>query len=153
MQPSQPAAQAPAGQAATRERRPRPAERRPTLAEANAPRVRLDNGRLHGSVSLMGGRIDHVTLADYRETIDPNSPEIALLSPPGRPNPYFAEFGWVAGDKGTPVPDATTLWQAEGGELTAQIARHPDLGQRAGARLRPADRASTRTTCSRSSRR
>src|SRR3954466_2272558 len=34
------------------------------LAEANAPRVRLDNGRLHGSVSLLGGRIDQVTLAD-----------------------------------------------------------------------------------------
>ncbi|HVI17351.1 MAG TPA: membrane protein insertase YidC, partial [Gaiellales bacterium] len=82
--------------------------------------VRLDNGRLHGSISLLGGRIDQVTLADYHETIDPSSPEIALLSPPGRPNPYFAQFGWVAGDKGTPVPDATTLWQAQGGELTAQ---------------------------------
>ena len=26
----------------------------------------------------------------------------------------------MAGDKGTPVPDAKTLWQAQGGELTPQ---------------------------------
>src|ERR687883_570887 len=53
----------------------------PEGAEASVPRVRLDNGRLHGSVSLLGARIDQVTLADYRETIDPSSPEITLLSP------------------------------------------------------------------------
>src|SRR3954447_3206641 len=119
VQPSQPAAQAPAGQAATGAA---PAAGGPQgdQAEANAPRVRLDNGRLHGSVSLLGGRIDQVTLADYRETIDPNSPEITLLNPPGSANPYFAEFGWVGGDKAVAVPDRQTLWRAEGDKLTPQ---------------------------------
>ena len=35
-------------------------------------------------------------LARYRETVDPKSPLITLLSPQGSPDPYFAEFGWVA---------------------------------------------------------
>ena len=70
-------------------------------ALAQSPRVRIDNGAVHGSIALKGGRIDDVTLANYRETVDPNSPEIVLLSPPGAPHPYFAEFGWVAGDAGT----------------------------------------------------
>src|SRR5436305_5771736 len=120
VQPSQPAAQAPAGQPATGQAPAATGAAQADLAEANAPRVRLDNGRLHGSVSLLGGRIAQVTLADYHETIDPSSPEITLLSPPGKPNPYFAQFGWVAGDQGAPVPDATTLWQAQGNELTPQ---------------------------------
>ncbi len=91
-----------------------------TRAEALAlsPRVRIDNGSVHGSIALKGGRIDDVTLASYRETIDPNSPEIELLSPPGAPAPYFAEYGWVAGDAATVIPGAETLWTAEGGELT-----------------------------------
>ena len=62
--------------------------------------MRIDNGAIHGSIALKGGRIDDVTLASYRETVDPNSPEIVLLSPPGAPHPYFAEYGWVAGDAG-----------------------------------------------------
>jgi YidC/Oxa1 family membrane protein insertase len=84
-------------------------------ALAQSPRVPIDNGALHGSISLKGGRIDDITLARYRETVDPNSPEITLLSPPGAPNPYFAEYGWVAGEQGVPMPGAETLWQAEGG--------------------------------------
>jgi YidC/Oxa1 family membrane protein insertase len=88
-------------------------------ALAQSPRVRIDNGAVHGSVALKGGRIDDVTLARYRETVDPNSPEIVLLSPPGAPNPYFAEFGWVPADGATFMPGPDTLWAAEGGELTA----------------------------------
>ncbi|HEX8374529.1 MAG TPA: membrane protein insertase YidC, partial [Geminicoccaceae bacterium] len=88
-------------------------------AAEQAPRVRIDNGRLHGSVSLKGARIDDVTLADYHETVNPASPEITLLAPSGRPNPYFAEFGWVAGDQAVPVPTAQTVWRAEGERVTA----------------------------------
>ncbi|MCB1884866.1 MAG: membrane protein insertase YidC [Geminicoccaceae bacterium] len=78
------------------------------------PRLRIDNGRLHGSLSLKGGRIDDVTLADYHATIDPASPEIELLNPVGAPDPYFAEFGWVPGDGATAVPGEDALWKAEG---------------------------------------
>jgi YidC/Oxa1 family membrane protein insertase len=84
------------------------------------PRLRIDNGRIHGTVSLKGARIDRVTLAQYRETIDPNSPEITLLSPPGSSAPYFAEFGWVGAQDAAPgsMPNADTLWQAQGERLT-----------------------------------
>ena len=86
----------------------------PVPAGPEAPRLRIDNGRLHGSISLKGARIDRLTLADYRETIASNSPEITLLSPPGSSNPYFAEFGWVGGAGAGPVPSSETVWQAQG---------------------------------------
>src|SRR5262249_10106793 len=54
-------------------------------------------------------------LAKYRETVDPKSENIVMLSPGGTPNAYFAEFGWVG--EGTPLPNDTTIWQANGDKL------------------------------------
>ncbi|MFO1036760.1 MAG: membrane protein insertase YidC [Geminicoccaceae bacterium] len=88
-------------------------------ALAQSPRVAIDNGALHGSIALKGSRIDDVTLARYHETVDPSSPEIVLLSPPGSPHPYFAEYGWVGGEPSTVVPGTDTLWSAQGDKLTA----------------------------------
>ena len=87
-------------------------------AIAEQPRVRINTPRLHGSVALTGGRIDDLTLATYHETVDPKSPEVVLLWPKGTKDPYFAEFGWVAGTSGTKVPGPDTQWSASGGPLT-----------------------------------
>src|SRR4030042_830517 len=71
--------------------------------------------RTHGSISPRGARIDDVSLTQYRETVDPKSPIIVLLSPSGSPHPFYAEFGWV-GAAGTPVkvPGADTVWGRRG---------------------------------------
>ena len=75
-------------------------------------RVELSSRRLHGSVAVKGARIDDLTLADYRETIDETSPEITLLSPSRAPNPYFASFGWASATPGVAVPGPETVWRA-----------------------------------------
>ncbi len=90
-----------------------PAQPEAAPAAAAAPRLPIDNGRLHGSVSLAGARIDDVTLADYHVTVERNSPEIVLLRPAGHPDAYFAEFGWVAATPGVVVPDARTPWRSD----------------------------------------
>ena len=62
---------------------------------AQTPRVRIDTPGMHGSIALIGGRIDDVTLVRYRETLDPNSPEIVLLSPLGSADPASPRpAGW-----------------------------------------------------------
>ncbi|HYH18905.1 MAG TPA: membrane protein insertase YidC [Azospirillum sp.] len=90
------------------------------LAEqfAAGTRVKISTPSLHGSVNLVGGRIDDLTLANYHVTPNPKSPEIVLLSPAGAPNGYYAEFGWVPEDRSVPTPDASTRWTAQGTELT-----------------------------------
>ena len=40
-----------------------------------------------------------------------------LLNPPGAPDTYFAEFGWVAGDEATAVPGRDATWRADRGEV------------------------------------
>src|SRR5262245_29838950 len=89
-------------------------------ALAQSPRVQIETPRLAGSIALKGGRIDDLALTQYRETVDPKSPPIVLLSPSGSPHPFYAEFGW-APPAGTNVrgPDQNTLWTQQGsGPLT-----------------------------------
>jgi len=82
------------------------------------PRVKINTPRLHGSIDLMGARLDDLTLASYHETVDPKSPEVVLLTPPGTQDPYLAEFGWVAASPDVKVPGPQTRWTETGGPLT-----------------------------------
>ncbi|MFK8253756.1 membrane protein insertase YidC [Ancylobacter terrae] len=91
-------------------------------ALALAPRVPIDTPRVVGSIALKGGRIDDLSLKDYRETVSPDSPIIVLLSPSGGPNPFYAEFGWVgAAGANLKLPNSETVWTAPAGAtLTPQ---------------------------------
>jgi len=83
-------------------------------AIAATPRIRVETPRLSGSISLKGARIDDLSLIQFRETVDPNSPPIVLFSPSGGPDPYYAEFGWVPSTGSTVrLPDQNTIWQQE----------------------------------------
>ncbi len=83
-----------------------------------SPRIAIETPRLTGSISLRGARIDDLVLTRYRETQDPKSPQITLLSPEGSPSAYFSRFGWAAAGNGVTLPKADTLWESEGGSLT-----------------------------------
>ncbi|WP_341990970.1 membrane protein insertase YidC [Azorhizobium sp. AG788] len=85
-------------------------------ALAASPRVAIDTPRVKGSISLRGGRVDDVSLADYHETVDPKSPIIVLLSPSGSPEPFYAEFGWTSGAGAqVALPGPDTMWTAPAG--------------------------------------
>jgi len=88
-------------------------------ALAASPRIAISTEDLEGSINLTGARIDDLRLKQYRETVNPDSPIITLLTPAGLPDAYFAEEGWVAaaGD-GVALPDANTLWTVEGTNAT-----------------------------------
>ena len=86
-------------------------------ALANTKRVTIDTPALAGSINLRGARIDDVALKNYRETVDPRSANIVLLSPEGTQNPYYAEFGWVGAQAGS-LPNAATEWTADRDRLT-----------------------------------
>jgi YidC/Oxa1 family membrane protein insertase len=88
-------------------------------ALARSPRAAIDTPSIAGSIALIGGRIDDVSLKRYRETVAPNSPIIQFLSPSGSPHPLYAEFGWAAATGATvAAPGPTTLWSADSDRLT-----------------------------------
>jgi YidC/Oxa1 family membrane protein insertase len=82
---------------------------------ASSPRVAIDTASLQGSIALKGGRLDDLALVKFRETVNPKSPPIVLLSPSGSPEPFYAEFGWT-GTAGTNVklPTSETVWTRAG---------------------------------------
>ncbi|UJQ93126.1 membrane protein insertase YidC [Mariluticola halotolerans] len=83
-------------------------------AIAAQPRVEIDTPALAGSINLVGARLDDLELKDYRETVDPDSPVITLLSPSGVDDAYFAEQGWVASGGDVKLPDSKTEWAVDG---------------------------------------
>jgi YidC/Oxa1 family membrane protein insertase len=79
------------------------------------PHVTIDTPRLSGTIALKGARIDDLSLVQFRETVDPNSPAIVLLAPSGTENPFYAEFGWtVDPNAAVKVPTPETEWKQEG---------------------------------------
>jgi len=82
---------------------------------AASPRIAVDTPRLKGSIALKGARIDDIALVQYRETVNPASPAVVLLSPSGGQHPFYAEFGWVAASGATvKLPGIDTVWRQQG---------------------------------------
>jgi YidC/Oxa1 family membrane protein insertase len=85
---------------------------------AEGQRLPIQTPDVKGSINLMGGRIDDLQLEKYRETVDPSSPQITLLSPAGSAVPFlptFASFGWLG--EGVAAPSDATLWKTDAKEL------------------------------------
>ena len=80
-----------------------------TLAPGRVP-IRTD--KLVGSINLLGGRLDDLSLTQYHETVDKSSPIIRLLTPREAAHGHYVELGWVAG--GTPGDKA--VWQVASGD-------------------------------------
>jgi YidC/Oxa1 family membrane protein insertase len=90
-----------------------------SAALAGSPRVPIATESVQGSIALKGGRIDDLALLKFRETVDPKSPPIILLSPSGTADPFYAEFGWTgAAGSSAKLPTSETVWtQAGSGAL------------------------------------
>ncbi|MBV8977861.1 MAG: membrane protein insertase YidC [Alphaproteobacteria bacterium] len=72
-------------------------------------RIAIDTPSVDGSLLLKGARLDDLRLKNYRESVDPKSPEIVLLSPEGSQYPYYAAFGFTTQAKFA-VPTGSTTW-------------------------------------------
>jgi len=119
-QPAQPGASQPSATPpataelpATPSGQPQTASRQAVIA--SSPRIPIETPRLGGSIDLKGGRIDDLTLTQYREEVDPKSPPIVLFSPSGAPETFYAEFGWVAAaGSNAAMPGPDTVWKQQG---------------------------------------
>jgi len=93
----------------------------PEVARADAiaatSRVKIKSPDLEGSINLTGASFDDLQLVEYRETVNPASPAVVLLSPSGTPNGYFAEQGWIADGSAIKLPDPKAQWTAPEGAV------------------------------------
>lgn len=96
-----------------------PRDRTEVLAEDEGRRIEIETGSYRGSINLTGGRFDDLTLRNYRQSVEPDSPNITLLSPRGSENPYFAEYGWLTGN-GSVTGGGQTRWSSRDTKLTSE---------------------------------
>jgi YidC/Oxa1 family membrane protein insertase len=83
------------------------------------PRLNIAAHRVRGSISLLGARIDDLVLTDYRETLEPNSPDVRLLEPRSESHPYYVQYGWSAAPgEQVKLPDNDTVWAASADTLS-----------------------------------
>ena len=80
-----------------------------TDAVSSEQRVRLENEKLTGSISLNGALIDDVVLKNYKETLDKNSKQVVILNPKKMNTGYYLESGWASANN-LKVPDNNSVW-------------------------------------------
>lgn len=87
-------------------------------AASEGPRVQVDTPRVVGSINLTGGRIDDLSLKDYKETLDEDSGLVRILTPLGAEKPHYALHGWIptVGPAIDDVPGRDTPWEIESGD-------------------------------------
>ena len=69
-------------------------------ALAQSPRIAIDTPSLKGSIALKGGRIDDLTLKDYRETVEPTSPMSCCCRRPAARTPITPSMALSAAAAG-----------------------------------------------------
>ncbi len=82
-------------------------------------RVTFKNLSVEGSINLKGGIIDDLILSKYKDSLEPESDNIQLLSPDGTANPYYIETGWKElKDSNIDLPNLETKWKSDSVNLT-----------------------------------
>lgn len=85
-------------------------------AVAETPRISFDNGEVFGTISLVGGKIDDLTLSSYYKTLDKKD-NVTLFTPRQTEAARYMDYGWVTSEEGLALPDSGTLWQVEGNKV------------------------------------
>lgn len=104
--------------APAQERLAQPRAREEVIAESatGGERIHFNADAVDGSISLIGGRIDDLSLKRHFETIE-KTEEVHLLSPRGAQNAFYVFRGWRG--EARDLPDANTPWRrVDDGDLT-----------------------------------
>lgn len=90
------------------------------LAHNASSLIGLSTPSLKGSLNLVGGSLNDVTLTKYRVSLSPDSPKVDLLMPAGTLNPYYITFEWSSPDGSVTPPNNRTVWTASVPQLTSE---------------------------------
>lgn len=106
-----------------------PAAQGPLLKRTDAlkqtSRVPFQNGCLAGSINLTGAKIDDVSLTQYKETTDHQSPPVRWMNPQQTAEAFYAQVVWTSDGGACPCPTAATTWSLAGSSPKALTPSTP----------------------------
>jgi YidC/Oxa1 family membrane protein insertase len=76
-------------------------------------RLTIENDQVKGSLALIGGRLDDLSLKNYFHTLEKKR-NITLLSPSETEYTKYFDFGWLSSNRQTILPGQATRWYVQG---------------------------------------
>ena len=83
---------------------------------SSGQRIDIETPSLTGSFLVQGSRFDDITLKNYNQTIEEDSPNVILLTPQGSENAAYISDNWVLEERGTGINSDWTV--VSGSKLT-----------------------------------
>ena len=78
-------------------------------------RVKIENEKIKGSISLEGGLIDDISFKNYKKNIASNE-SVSFLNPKETNDSYFVETGWTSVGRLIDVPTNKSIWSIIGND-------------------------------------
>jgi YidC/Oxa1 family membrane protein insertase len=82
--------------------------REESIKQNSIHRAFFSNNKIYGSINLIGGKIDDVSLKNYQKKLG-SKENVNIFSPADSKQRYFSDFGWIASE--TDVPNPQTKWK------------------------------------------
>ena len=79
----------------------------------NTKRIKIDNDKIKGSISLQGGIFDDLSFKAYKKEIDIND-NVVFLNPKDTEDGFFVETGWTSIGNKINVPTINSVWSVIG---------------------------------------
>jgi YidC/Oxa1 family membrane protein insertase len=88
--------------------------------------ITIENGSVKGSFTNRGFEFSNLTLEKFKETTDPESPQVTLLAKKSGEEPgkeegeseFYADFGWTSDDASLKLPTPQTIWETDNHTLS-----------------------------------
>ncbi len=79
----------------------------------NVERIKIENDKITGSISLKGGIFDDLSFKSYKQDLDRDD-NVVFLNPRESKNGYFVETGWTSVGNKFKVPSINSVWSVKG---------------------------------------
>jgi len=79
-------------------------------------RIKINNEKIEGSISLKGGIIDDVSFKNYKQSLEKND-NVVFLNPKQTIDGYFVETGWTSVGNKIKVPNINSNWKVKGNNI------------------------------------
>ena len=90
-----------------------PVSRKDSLKKAK--RIKVENDKIKGSISLQGGILDDLSFKGYKENLEKED-NVVFLNPKESEDGYFVETGWTSIGNTIKVPTINSIWSVVGNE-------------------------------------
>ena len=85
----------------------------------NSKRIKIENEKIKGTLSLKGGLIDDIAFKNYKKDLIENK-NVTFLNPKATEDGYYIETGWTSIGNFIKVPNTDSIWKIIGNQVLSK---------------------------------